>query len=88
MMGYIGPRYNFRLGVTDYPEGHIDVFSLQWNTEFLMAELDLDAKFVITNYFFDFVHCSRNTNITEPILPDVMPVYNIKMMKMLAGLRG
>ena len=94
LMGFVRPRYDLCLGVAGYPEGHIEAEDEEKDIEFLKRKVDGGADYIITNYFydnrffFDFVERCKAAGIEVPILPGVMPIYSVKMMKMLAGLCG
>ena len=94
LISFIKSRYSFCVGVAGYPEGHKEAQSLEKDIEYLKCKIDLGAEFVIANYFydncyfFDFLQRCRDAGITVPIIAGVMPVYNVKMLDMLAGLCG
>jgi methylenetetrahydrofolate reductase (NADPH) len=94
LISFIRPRYDFCLGAAGYPEGHIECESREKDIEFLKLKVDNGAEYIISNYFydceyfFDFVRRCRAIGIDVPIVPGVMPIYSLKMMKMLAGLCG
>jgi len=94
LIAFIRPRYSFCLGAAGYPEGHIECESREKDIEFLKLKVDNGAEYIISNYFydseyfFDFIRRCRAIGIDVPIVPGVMPIYSLKMMKMLAGLCG
>ncbi|MBC8334893.1 MAG: methylenetetrahydrofolate reductase [Anaerolineales bacterium] len=94
LMGYIRPRYDLCLGVAGYPESHIDAASQAKDMEYLKLKVERGAEYIICNYFydnqyfFDYLARCRAAGIDIPIIPGVMPIYNIKMMRMLAGMCG
>ncbi len=94
LVAYVRPRYDFCLGVAGYPEGHIEAANPEDDLAYLKMKIDLGAEYIITNYFydnkyfFDFVDRCRVAEITVPIIPGIMPIYSLKMMKMLAGMCG
>lgn len=94
LVEFIRGRYEFCTGVAGYPEGHVEAESKEKDIEYLKLKVDKGAEYIISNYFydnryyFDFVERCRAAGIDVPILAGVMPVYSIKMMKMLAGLCG
>jgi len=94
LLAFIRPRYGFCLGAAGYPEGHVEATSREMDLEFLKLKVDSGAKFVIANYcydnriFFDFLSRCRAVGIQVPILPGVMPIFNVKMMENLAKLCG
>ena len=94
LIEFIRPRYTFCLGTAGYPEGHIDCEGKDKDLEYLKLKVENGAEYVISNYFydnryfFDFVQRCRALGIDVPILAGVMPIYSVKMMKMLAGMCG
>ena len=94
LMDFIRPRYDFCIGVAGYPEDHIEAESKEKDIEYLKLKVDKGAEYIISNYFydnqyyFDFIERCRAIGIEVPILAGVMPIYSVKMMKMLAGLCG
>ncbi|MBT3314742.1 MAG: 5,10-methylenetetrahydrofolate reductase [Anaerolineae bacterium] len=94
LMGFIRPRYELCLGVAGYPEAHIDAVNQAKDMEYLKLKVERGAEFIITNYFydnqyfFDYVERCRAAGINVSIIPGVMPIYSIKMMRMLAGMCG
>ncbi len=94
LMAFVRPRYNFCMGVAGYPEGHIEAESKEIDLKYLKLKVDNGAEYIICNYFydnqyfFDYVERCRAVGIKVPILPGVMPIYSLKMMKILAGLCG
>lgn len=94
LVEFVRPRYDFCLGVAAYPEGHIEAESKEKDLEYLKLKIDLGAEYIITNYaydnryFFEFRDRCHAVGINVPILPGVMPIYNLKMMSSLAKLCG
>jgi methylenetetrahydrofolate reductase (NADPH) len=94
MIAFIKERYDFTLGCAGYPEGHIEAESLEKDIEFLKLKQTNGAEYVVAqycydnNYFFDYIEKCRAVGITIPIIPGIMPVYTVKMTKMLAKVCG
>lgn len=94
LLSFIGPRYDFCMGATGYPEGHIECESREKDIEFVKLKVENGADYIICNYFydnqyfFDFVERCRAVGINVPIMPGVMPIYSVKMMENLAKLCG
>ena len=94
IMAFVKPKYEFCFGCAGYPEGHIDAESKAADLDFLKLKIDNGAEFIITNYtydnqfFFDFVDRCQTSGISVPILPGIMPVYSVKMLKILANICG
>ena len=94
LIAFIRPRHDFCIGAAGYQEGHIEAESKETDIEYLKRKVDNGAEYIISNYFydnryfFDFVERCKAAGINVPILAGVMPVYSVKMMKMLSGLCG
>jgi methylenetetrahydrofolate reductase (NADPH) len=94
VIAFIRPRYSFCLGAAGYPEGHIDCESKDKDIEYLKLKVENGAEYIISNYFydnkyfFDFGKRCRAIGIDVPVVPGVMPIYSLKMMKMLAEMCG
>jgi methylenetetrahydrofolate reductase (NADPH) len=94
LLTFIRPRYDFCLGCAGYPEGHVEASSRDQDWAHLKLKTDCGATFVIAQYFydnryyFDFVERCRALGVQVPIVPGVMPIFNVKMMENLARLCG
>lgn len=94
MIAFIRKRYDFTLGCAGYPEGHIEAKSLAKDIEYLKCKVDNGAKYVVAQYFYDndlfvkYVDRCRAAGINVPIIPGIMPVYTVKMTKMLSRVCG
>ncbi len=94
MIAFIKKRYDFTLGCAGYPEGHVEAKSLESDIQNLKCKIDNGAEYVVAQYFydnaffFDYVQKCRNAGITVPIIPGIMPVYSVKMTRMLSQVCG
>jgi methylenetetrahydrofolate reductase (NADPH) len=94
MIAFIKERYDFTLGCAGYPEGHIEAESLEKDIEFLKLKEKNGAEYVIAqycydnNYFFEYIKKCRAAGINIPIIPGIMPVYTVKMTKILSKVCG
>lgn len=94
LIAFINDRYDFDLGCAGYPEGHIAAESLEKDLAFLKLKVDNGAKYVVSQYcydnnqFFSYVDRCRAAGITVPIIPGIMPVYTVKLTRMLCRLCG
>ena len=94
LIAFIKERYDFTLGCAGYPEGHIEAESLEKDIEFLKLKETNGAEYVVAqyfydnNYFFEYIEKCREAGITIPIIPGIMPVYTVKMTKMLSKVCG
>jgi methylenetetrahydrofolate reductase (NADPH) len=94
MIAFIKKHYDFNLGCAGYPEGHIQAESLEKDIEYLKLKVDNGAEYVVcqycydTSYYFNYIDKCRAAGISVPIIPGIMPVYTIKMAKMLSKICG
>lgn len=74
----------FSIGVACYPEGHIESPSLEKDLLFTKRKIDSGAHFAITQIFFenrfyyDFLERAEKIGIRIPIIPGIMPIFDIK----------
>ncbi len=94
MIAYIRERYDFTLGCAGYPEGHIEADSLDRDIDYLKLKVDSGAEYVVAQFcydnrfFFDYVEKCRAAGIGVPIVPGIMPVYTVKMTRILSNVCG
>jgi len=94
LITFIKKRYDFTLGCAGYPEGHIEAESLEKDIEFLKLKVENGAEYIVAqycydnNYFFEYIEKCRVAGINVPIIPGIMPVYTVKMTKMLSKVCG
>jgi len=87
-------RPGFGIGVAAYPEVHPEAASAAADLENLKRKLDNGGDFAITQLFFDnrlyfeFVERARAAGITQPIIPGILPVVNLKVIKRIMSLCG
>jgi methylenetetrahydrofolate reductase (NADPH) len=94
LISFIKSHYDFTLGCAGYPEGHVEAESLDKDIQYLKQKVDNGAEYVVAQYFYDndyffnYVEKCKNQGITVPIIPGIMPVYTIKMTRMLSKICG
>jgi methylenetetrahydrofolate reductase (NADPH) len=94
LLHFIRQNYDFTLGCAGYPEGHIEAESLEKDIEYLKQKVDNGAEYIVAQYFydngffFDYVDKCRKAGINVPIIPGIMPVYTVKMTRMLSQVCG
>lgn len=94
LIKFISGKYDFDLGCACYPEGHSEAESLEKDIEFLKLKQDNGAKYAVAQYFYDnkffydFLDKCRAAGVTIPVIPGIMPVYTVKMSRMLARVCG
>lgn len=73
----------FSIGVACYPEGHLESPDKQLDLEYTKLKIDAGAHFAITQMFFDnrhfydFVDRARGKGISVPIIPGIMPIFDL-----------
>ena len=94
LIAFIHSRYDFSLGCAGYPEGHLEAQSLEKDIDFLRLKVDNGAQYVVTQYFYDndfflaYRDKCRAAGVDVPIVPGIMPVYTVKMTRMLSKVCG
>jgi methylenetetrahydrofolate reductase (NADPH) len=90
----ISERFNFCVGAACFPEVHPDAPDLAHDLRYAKEKVDAGADFLITQLFFDnemyfdFVREARAAGIEVPIIPGIMPIADLKQIKMITGLCG
>lgn len=94
LVAFIKERFGFCVGAAAYPEGHVEAVSKEKDLEYLKLKQDNGAEYIVAQYFYDnqfffeFIEKARSIGVTVPIVPGVMPIYNVKMMNNLAKICG
>ena len=74
---------HFSIGVACYPEGHIEAVDRKSDLRYTKAKIDAGAHFAITQmffdnrYFYDYVERAREVGINVPIIPGIMPIFDL-----------
>jgi methylenetetrahydrofolate reductase (NADPH) len=80
---------NFCIGVSGYPEKHIEAPSLDSDIHFLKQKIKNGATYIVTQLFFDnakyfaFVDKCRAAGITVPIIPGLKPLATKKQLNLI-----
>ena len=80
---------NFCIGVSGYPEKHMEAPSLESDLHFLNKKIKAGADYVITQMFydnqkfFDFVNKARAEGIMVPIIPGLKPLSTLKQLNII-----
>ena len=94
LISFIKAHYDFTLGCAGYPEGHIQAESLDTDIQYLKQKIENGAEYVVTQYFYDndyffnYMKKCKDQGINVPIIPGIMPIYSIKMTRMLSEICG
>lgn len=88
LIAFIKKHYpNFCVGAAVYPEGHIEMSSLQEDMEKTKQKIDAGVDFCVTQmffdnkYYFDFLDRLRKQGIDIPVLPGILPLTDIDKAK-------
>lgn len=82
------------IGVAGYPEVHPEAISAEADLDFLKLKLDQGGDFVVTqlffdnSYYWDFLQRARKLGISKPIVPGIMPIFNLKVIQKIISMCG
>lgn len=85
---------HFHIEVAAYPEFHPEARTPQADLENLKRKQDMGANSAITQYFYNadayfrFLEQCGETGITLPIVPGIMPIYNITQLARFSSICG
>jgi methylenetetrahydrofolate reductase (NADPH) len=95
LVTFIRSQYkSLGVGVAGYPEKHPRAATLEEDIEFLRRKVQCGGDFVVTqlffdnNLYFDFVDKVTAAGVDKPILPGVMPIFNLKVIKKITSMCG
>ncbi|SHH00759.1 methylenetetrahydrofolate reductase [NAD(P)H] [Winogradskyella jejuensis] len=80
---------NFCIGVSGYPEKHMEAPSLDSDIHFLKKKIKNGAEYIVTQMFFDnkkyfeFVDKCRKAGIEVPIIPGLKPIATKKQLNLI-----
>jgi methylenetetrahydrofolate reductase (NADPH) len=80
---------DFCIGVSGYPEKHMEAPSMESDIHFLKKKVAAGAEYVVTQMFFDnqkyfdFVKQVRKEGIKVPIIPGLKPLSTLKQLNMI-----
>ena len=82
-------KTNFCIGVSGYPEKHLEAPSMDSDIHFLKKKIKDGANYIVTQMFFDnqkffkFVDKCRAEGITVPIIPGLKPLATKKHLNLI-----
>lgn len=82
-------KTNFCIGVSGYPEKHLEAPSMDSDIHFLKKKIKDGANYIVTQMFFDnqkffkFVDKCRAEGITVPIIPGLKPLATKKQLNLI-----
>ncbi len=85
---------DFCIGAACYPEVHPESANSVEDIKHLKDKVDAGAQFLTTQMFFDnsllysFLYRIRETGITVPVVPGIMPITNAKQLERAIKLSG
>jgi methylenetetrahydrofolate reductase (NADPH) len=85
---------HFHIEVAAYPEFHPEASSPLADVENLKRKFEAGADRAITQYFYNvdayfrFVELCAKQGITQPIIPGIMPIYNITQLARFSNICG
>ena len=85
---------DFHIQVAAYPEYHPEASSAKEDLNNFKRKIDAGANSAITQFFFNvdayfkFLEECQKKSITVPIIPGIMPIYNIKQLSRFASKCG
>lgn len=94
LIRHISRNFSFDIAAACYPEGHLESANLERDLEFTKLKLEMGAKFLITQLFFDnrffysFMDRARKAGIDAPVLAGILPILNTQQIRRFTALCG
>ena len=85
----ISSNTDFCIGVSGYPEKHMEAPSIESDIHFLKEKIKLGADYIVTQMFFDnskffeFKEMCKKKGINVPIIPGLKPISTKKQLNIL-----
>ena len=87
-------EYDFSIGAACFPEVHIHATDADSDLRYLKEKVEVGARFLITQLFFDnqsyydFVVRAREIGIDVPIIPGIMPITDAGQIRRITQMCG
>jgi methylenetetrahydrofolate reductase (NADPH) len=87
-------EYDFSIGAACFPEVHIHATDAESDLRYLKEKVEVGARFLITQLFFDnqcyydFVARAREIGIDVPIIPGIMPITDAGQIRRITQMCG
>lgn len=92
LIEYVKRDGRFCIGAAAYPEGYADTMDVDLSIQYLKKKADVGADFFITQLFYDndrffrFLDKAESANISQPIIPGIMPILRNTNLKRILNL--
>ncbi|HPE42286.1 MAG TPA: methylenetetrahydrofolate reductase, partial [Thermotogota bacterium] len=92
LIEYVKRDGRFCIGAAAYPEGYADTMDVDLSIQYLKKKADVGADFFITQLFYDndrffrFLDKAQSANISQPIIPGIMPILRNTNLKRILNL--
>lgn len=87
LAAFVRSRWPFCVAGACYPEGHVESADPEQDVRYAKAKEDAGVEVLITQLFFDpadyfrFVEQTRAIGVTVPIVPGILPIFEIAQLK-------
>ena len=94
LIRHISRNFSFDIAAACYPEGHQESSNLERDLEYTKLKLQMGARFLITQLFFDnrflysFMDRARKAGIDAPVLAGILPILNTQQIRRFTALCG
>lgn len=94
LISFVKKIDNFCIGAATYPEKHLEAKSIEEDLANLDIKVKSGADFLVTQLFFindryfEFVKMVKERGINCRIIPGIIPITNLKQIKMFAQMTG
>ena len=94
LIGLLASQFDLSIGAACYPEGHLESPSPIEDLRWTKAKVELGARFLITQLFFDnafyfrFLDAATKAGVEVPIVPGLMPITNVAQVERFTKMCG